>query len=68
MDFIRRFLKDESGQTTVEYILLLTITISAAGLILKKITSLLDNGIVKLGAQLELDLKTGRMPSNAWKN
>jgi len=68
MVFVRRFLSDESGQTTVEYILLLTLTISVSGLILKKITGLLDDGIVKLGAQLELDLKTGRMPSDAWKN
>lgn len=68
MRFVRRFLSDESGQTTVEYILLLTITITISGFILKKITGLLDDGVVKLGAQLELDLKTGRMPSNAWKN
>ena len=64
----RALLRDESGQATVEYMLLLTavtfgaVQISQAGL------KAIDGGIAVLGATLEKDLKTGRADVGIWDN
>jgi Flp pilus assembly pilin Flp len=66
--FLRSLHQDDSGQATVEYILLLTFTISGTVALSRVILSAIDRGILRLGAQLEMDLKTGRASLGAWKN
>jgi Flp pilus assembly pilin Flp len=63
-----RLLRDENGQGTVEYILILSVSVVAAGKISHEVLKVLDTGIKKLGGQLEKDLKTGRAPLGIWKN
>ena len=64
----RRFLRDESGQGTLEYVLILTFTVVAASALFRKLTELMDDGFKIFAAQLEKDLKSGRKPLNVWKN
>ncbi|MEO5969472.1 MAG: hypothetical protein ABIQ95_06060 [Bdellovibrionia bacterium] len=61
-------LKDERGQGTVEYILILSVSVVAASQVAKKILSTLDRAVLLIGAQLERDLKTGRLGPSAWQN
>jgi Flp pilus assembly pilin Flp len=71
MDFRARFfsfLKDENGQATVEYILLLSITVVGAASFARVIMSSLDRAVLRLGGQLEKDLKSGRAPLSVWEN
>ncbi|OFZ73944.1 MAG: hypothetical protein A3K03_04845 [Bdellovibrionales bacterium RIFOXYD1_FULL_44_7] len=63
-----RFVRDDKGQATVEYILLLSVTAVAAGALSRAILSTIDKGILRFGGQLEKDLKTGRTPVTIWKN
>ena len=62
------FLRDESGQATVEYILLLSGTIIGAAALSKAILRGMENGILSLGNQLQKDLKTGRADLGIWEN
>lgn len=64
----RKFISEEEGQGTVEYMLLIGFCIVGASQIARGILNVLDQGILKLGGQLEKDLKTGRAPLNAWRN
>lgn len=64
----RAFCEDESGQATLEYILLLSFTITGTVALAKVIRNTLDTGVLRLGAQLEMDLKTGKAALSAWKN
>jgi Flp pilus assembly pilin Flp len=66
--WLARLLSDEEGQATVEYILILSVVIAGAGLLSRKLIEVLDSGILKLGGQLEKDLKTGRAPVGIWEN
>jgi Flp pilus assembly pilin Flp len=66
--FATSFVRDESGQATVEYILILTLAAVGAGTMARSLLGVLDRGILKLGVQLENDLKTGRAPANVWDN
>jgi len=66
--FSRSLFDDERGQTTVEYILILTVTIVAVMAVVRIIMRLTDRGMLKLGSQLEKDLKTGRIPVNVWRD
>ncbi len=59
---------DERGQGTLEYILILSVTVVGAGKISHEIVKALDKGILSLGGQLEKDLKTGRLPLSVWSN
>ena len=61
-------LRDEEGQATTEYILLLSGTIVAAGAMSRVLIGVLDQGITHLGSQLEKNLKTGRAPASVWFN
>ncbi len=61
-------LDDESGQGTVEYILILSVSVVGAGAVSRSIMEALDKGLLRFGAQLEKDLKTGRAPLNIWEN
>ena len=63
------FLKeDESGQAVTEYILLLSVLVVGVSAMTRGILAALDRGILHLGAQLERDLRTGRMRVDLWKN
>jgi hypothetical protein len=62
------FLRDDKGQATLEYILILSAAVLGAAAISRSILSALDRGILHLGAELEKDLRTGRLPVNVWKN
>ena len=66
--FLRSLCEDDRGQATTEYILLLTFTIIGTAALARVILSAIDRGILRLGAQLEMDLKTGRADLSAWKN
>lgn len=69
---VRSFLvslhEDDRGQATLEYVLLLAFTIGGTVGLAKAILATLDKGVLRLGAQLEMDLKTGRADLSAWKN
>jgi Flp pilus assembly pilin Flp len=62
------FVADEQGQAVLEYMLILMATVVGAGLMSRKILETIDKGILKLGGQLEKDLKTGRLPLEIWRN
>jgi Flp pilus assembly pilin Flp len=66
--FLVRFLRDEDGQAVIEYILILSGTLIAAGMLARGILSALDSGVLKLGGQLEKDLRTGRAPLSVYQN
>lgn len=65
---LKKFLLDESGQGTVEYILLLSATVIGAAQLGKAALKALDKGSLLMGGQLEKDLKTGRVPLSVWTN
>ena len=62
------FLEDESGQGVTEYVLILGVATVAAGFMMRQILRVFDLGILKLGGQLEKDLKSGRASLGSWKN
>lgn len=63
-----RFLSDESGQATAEYVLILSFVVVVAGTISRTLMSTLDRSVGYLGAELEKQLRTGRLKVNAWNN
>ena len=65
---LRARVSSRDGQTTVEYILILTLAVSGASLTVRKILQGLDYGALKLGGQMERDLKTGRSSIRVYKN
>lgn len=67
-DFLVALLKDEEGQATVEYILILSVVVVGASAIARTILTTLDQGILSFGGQLEKDLHTGKATLNAWSN
>ena len=64
----KKFLAEEDGQAITEYILILSACIFGASTLARGILKALDNGVLKLGGQLEKDLKSGRAPLSAWQN
>lgn len=66
MTLLGSFLRDEKGQTTVEYILILSVVVVGSIALVKTMMGAMDRGVLRLGATLEKDLKTGRMPVDAW--
>ncbi len=67
-NFLVRFFRDEGGQAVIEYVLVLSATLVGAGMLARGILSALDSGVLKLGGQLEKDLKTGRAPLSVYQN
>jgi Flp pilus assembly pilin Flp len=65
---LARLARDESGQGTMEYILLLSIIVTGAAAFARAVVGTLDSGILRLGGALEKDLKTGRAQVNVWEN
>lgn len=51
-----------------EYIIILAFCALAASTLMRKLMSFFDGGILKIGGQLEKDLKSGRSPLNTWIN
>lgn len=66
--FARDLFRDDQGQATVEYILILGMVTTVAVSLTRAILGALDRGVLSLGAQLEKDLKTGRVQISVWKN
>lgn len=64
----RAFLREDDGQAVIEYILILSVTVIGAGMLARGILKALDNGVLKLGGQLEKDLKTGKAPLTVYQN
>jgi hypothetical protein len=58
---------DENGQGTLEYILILSVSVVIAGALGRAVIGALDKGVLRIGGQLEKDLKTGRTPLGIWK-
>jgi len=65
---LSQFIREEDGQAITEYIILVSVCIVGASTIARGILKVLDQGILKLGGQLEKDLKTGRNPLSGWRN
>jgi Flp pilus assembly pilin Flp len=65
---LKKLMQEDSGQATVEYILLLAGVVAATTLMFKGIAGALDNGANSLGTQLENNLHTGRLPASIWAN
>jgi len=65
---LRAFLEDDCGQGTTEYILILSAAVTVTVALSKMILSTIDNGILRLGTQLEQDLKTGKAQLRVWEN
>jgi hypothetical protein len=68
LTFFESLYEDESGQGTLEYILILSVTVLGASALGKAILNVLDNGILVFGGQLEKDLHTGKAPVSVWTN
>jgi Flp pilus assembly pilin Flp len=66
--FLHRFLTDESGQSAVEYILVLSVAAIGALTIVKTLMSALGYSILSFGGKFEKNLKTGRAPLDVWVN
>lgn len=59
---------DTQGQGTVEYLLILSFVIFSASQLNKQLIGTIDRLVLRVGAQLEKDLKTGRAPLSVWSN
>jgi hypothetical protein len=68
LTFFEALFEDESGQGTLEYILILSVTVVGASALAKAILSTLDTGTLAFGGQLEKDLHTGKAPPSDWTN
>lgn len=65
----RRLAREDSGQAVTEYILLLSVILTAVIALLKGVLAALDKFTLAFGAQLEKDLKAGRAnPTDVWGN
>jgi hypothetical protein len=64
----KNFIHDEQGQGTIEYIVILSASVYGAVQLSRQIVKALDAGVLRLGGQLEQDLKSGRAPLNVWSN
>ena len=65
---LRDFISDESGQGSLEYILILSGSVLMVGQLVRVILKAFDAGMLRFGGQLERDLKVGRAPLGVWEN
>lgn len=65
---LRKFIINQEGQGTVEYLVILSASVLGAAALAQQMKSIIDRGILRLGAQIEKDLKVGRAPLNVWQN
>ena len=63
-----KFISDESGQGLTEYILILSASVFGVSQLVSVMKNAFDQGSLRLGAQLEKDLKSGRAPLYVWEN
>lgn len=66
--FFNELKADDGGQATVEYVLILSVTIVAVSRLIKQFFISFDKAVQVIGANLEKDLKTGRAPYSVWSN
>lgn len=66
--FLLGLYRDESGQATTEYIVMLAAIVVGASAMARQILQTLEQGVLRLGGQLEKDLKTGKAPLHVWTN
>jgi len=66
--FLSNLYLDENGQGTVEYILIISVIVVGAAQIRKQVLKALDKGLLRIGSQIEKDIKTGRAPLSVWEN
>ena len=67
-NFLVNFSEDESGQATIEYILILVVAVIGAAGLGSALLAVIDDSVLYLGGQLEKDLKTGRADLSVWSN
>lgn len=60
--------RNESGQGTIEYILLIAMVAGLAGLLNRAILGSFDTSVLKLGGALEKRLRTGKADVTTWNN
>jgi len=63
-----KFFEEESGQAFTEYILILGFAAVGAATMTRKLLGFFDEGMLKLAAQMEKDLKSGRSLLDTWSN
>lgn len=63
-----RVLSNQSGQGTLEYMLLLVILVVAGASFTATILRSVDDQVLAVGGRLEKQLKTGRANTNTWRN
>jgi Flp pilus assembly pilin Flp len=68
LPIFERLVADETGQATVEYILILSVSVVAVSALVRKFFETFDKAVQVIGANLEKDLKTGRAPYSVWAN
>lgn len=66
--YFRTFLREENGQGTVEYILLLSAIVVVSTQAARQLLKAFDNGVLWLGGALEKDLRTGKAGIGIWKD
>lgn len=59
---------DQSGQGTLEYLLILSLVILGVAQMNRRLIDVVDRVVLRVGAELEKDLKTGRAPLSVWSN
>ena len=62
----KHLLLDDGGQATVEYVLILLVAVVGGTSLVRVLVRTLDRGVLRFGSQLEMDLKTGRVPIGVW--
>ena len=60
--------QNQSGQGTIEYILLLIFVLGIASALSRGIQVIWNKNVLTVGGRVEQALKTGRTPNSAWKN
>ena len=58
---------NQSGQSIVEYVILLSITMAIVVGFARSITGLFDKSAPKMGGQFERQLRAGAAPAGLWK-
>jgi hypothetical protein len=58
----------QSGQSLLEYILIVGLVVFGAAQVSRRFIDTLDRVVLRVGADLERDLKSGRAPLGVWSN
>jgi len=60
--------KNNKGQGTLEYILILSVSIIISLILIRGLTESVDGAILRFGGNLEKSLKSGRAPLHVYLN